>query len=83
MFEHAKLQHLTQLADKLSLEQPEKVAHLHTRSSSGTKPFVPDEDLRGRNIVLLQSLFATWMRKILDDYISETVAMSLNDVIIK
>ena len=43
----------------------------------------PDEDLRGRNVVPLQSLFATWMLKTVDDYISETVAMSLYDIIIQ
>ena len=31
--------------------------------------FVPDEDLRGRNTVPLQSLFATCMLKTIDDYI--------------
>ena len=51
------------------------------RSSSGTKTvLVPDEDLRGQNVVPLQSLLATWMLKTIDDYISETIAMSLYDI---
>ena len=36
----------------------------------------------GPNVVPLQSLFATWMLKTVDDYISETIAMSFYDILV-